>query len=395
MLSDSMTGLLLKVKGFFLILILTASLLRADYEYTISNTNFTLSQGSALPSEKKDYLYNYNRLRYRGDYTQENYFSTLIGDIVNYLGQDYINSTTFNFVKGQASDTPFKTRTSYHGYDRGEVYAKLYRLYGGYEDDKNRLVVGLQNISMGVGRIWTPTNLYNPRNTYALEPDEVFGVAGILYTRHLNETTEFTAIVSQKKDHSFKYGARIKSYLDFADVGLNLVSSDKTKMLGYELEGNLGDTGVEIRSEGAYIKNTLKSSLITEDEKEFFQGIVGADYGFENGITLITEALYSSQTFSYNEIFLNIDSEIASNLYFSHFYAGATLSYAFNLFLDASLAYIESFNDKNSRFISPSVSYTLNDFNSFSIGAMIQNGPGGSEFGGFANTYYFKYSLSF
>lgn len=385
----------MRVKSFFLILTLTGSLLQADYEYRLSNTNFTLSQGSALLSERADYIYNYNRLRYRGDYTQENYFAMLIGDVVNYLSQDYINSSTFNFVKQQASDTPFKTQTSYHSYDKGEVYSKLYRLYGGYEDDDNRLVVGLQSISMGVGRIWTPTNLYNPRNTYALEPDEVFGVAGVLYTRHLDETTELTAIISQKEDYSFKYGARIKSYLDFADVALNLVSSDKTKMLGYELEGNLGDTGVEIRSEGAYIKNTLKTSLITEDEKEFFQGIVGADYGFENGITLITEALYSSETFSYNEILLNFDSEIATNLYFSHFYAGATLSYAFNLLLDGSLAYIESFNDKNSRFISPSIRYTLNDFNSFSVGAMIQDGPSESEFGGFANTYYFKYSLSF
>ena len=385
----------MRVKSLLLVLISTCTYISADYDYTLSNTNFTISQGSAFPSVEKDYLYNYDRLRYRGDYTQDSYFATMIADVVNYLGQDYVNSNTFSFVKQQESNTPFKTQTAYHDYEKGAVYAKLYRLYGGYEDDDNRLVVGLQNISMGVGRIWTPTNLYNPRNTYALEPDEIYGVAALSYTRHLNDTTELTAVISQNEDKSFKYAARYKSYLDVTDIGINLISSDKTLMIAYEVEGNLAESGVEVRSEGAYIKNTLKKSLTQEEEKEFFQGIVGADYGFENGITLVGEFMYSSETFSYNEIFLNYDAEIASNLYFSHFYAGATLSYGFNLFLDGSLAYIESFNDENSRFISPAITYTLNDYNSFVLGAMIQDGSSGSEFGGFSNTYYFKYTLSF
>jgi hypothetical protein len=32
-------------------------------------------------------------------------------------------------------------------------------------------ICSLQNISMGVGRIWTPTNSFNPKNIYALESD--------------------------------------------------------------------------------------------------------------------------------------------------------------------------------------------------------------------------------
>ncbi|MCW8954703.1 MAG: hypothetical protein OQK48_07130, partial [Sulfurimonas sp.] len=132
-----------------------------------------------------------------------------------------------------------------------------------------------------------------------------------------------------------------------------------------------------------------------EEKEDFFQGIIGADYGFQNGVTAVIEALYSSREFSYDEMALNLDSEIMSNLTSSHFYTGLTLSYSFNIFLDASLLYIESFNDKNSRFISPSLTYTLNDNNSFTLGAMIQNGDSGSEFGAVDNTYYFKWALSF
>jgi len=380
------------------LLLLVCVLLQAaygDFDYTIDNTNFTIAQDSALPVENKDYLYNYDRLRFRGDYTQESYFATLTADLVNYLGHEYINSLSYSYVKEQESDTPFKTQTSYHNYGEGEVYAKLYRLYGGYEDGLNRVVLGLQNITMGVGRIWTPSNLFNPINSYAFEPDEVFGVAAITYTRHLSDTSKLTAVISQKKDKSYKYAARYKSYLAFADVAVNAISSDETKMLAYELEGNLADTGIELRSEGAYIKSDLLTSLVQKQEREFFQGIIGADYGFENGVTLVTEALYSSDSFNYDEILLNRRSEIFSNLHYSKFYVGTTLSYSINIFLDASLVYIESFNKHNSGFVSPSLSYTLNDFNTLTLGAMLYDGRRGSEFADVGNSYYFKYVLSF
>jgi len=383
------------LKKIVLLISIFTQLLYAEFNYKIENTNFTISQTSPVLNADKTYIYNYDRLRFRGDYTYENFFATIIFDGVNYLGNEYISSNEFKYIKRIKSDTPFKTQSSFHEYDNGALYAKLYRLYAGYEDNKNRVVIGLQNISMGVGRIWTPTNLFNPKNIYALEPDETFGVAAFLYTKHLSDTSNLTFVASQNEDNDFKYAGRYKAFLNFADIGINAVSSNDTKMIGYELEGNLADTGVELRSEGAYIKNNIKTALTTDENREFFQGIVGADYGFENGVTVIAEALYSSKTFSFEDMLLNYDSDILPNLVFSNFYTALSLSYSFNIFLDGSLVYIESFDDKNSRFISPTLSYTLNDYNSFMVGAMIQDGERGSEFGEFSNSYYFKWLLSF
>ncbi len=382
------------LKQLLLLSLLSFSLL-ADFDYKVENTNFTISQGSINPQNSTTYLYNYDRLRFRGDYTNENYFATIIADGVNYLGEEYTASNDFQFLKLIKSDTPFKTQTSFRDYDKGSAYAKLYRVYGGYEDSQNRVVVGLQNISMGVGRIWTPTNLFNPKNIYALEPDETFGVAAISYTRHLSDTSHLMVIASQKEDDSFKYAARYNTFLDFTELAIDVVSSDDTTMLGLELEANLADTGVEVRSEIAYIKNSMNISLNSVENIEFTQAIVGADYGFENGVTVIAEALYSSEDFTYQEILLNYNSEILPNLVYSKFYTALSLSYSFNIFLDGSLIYIESFNDKNSRFISPTLTYTLNDYNSFMLGAMLQDGREGSEFEEFENTYYFKWVLSF
>ncbi|MCF6309290.1 MAG: hypothetical protein L3J19_02275 [Sulfurimonas sp.] len=377
--------MIIKNKIVILLFLLTSSLF-AEFEYKVDNTNITISQDSLL--------HNYDRLRFRGDYSENSFFATVIGDGVNYLGHNYINSNRFESIKSVHSDTPFKTQSNFKDYGDGSVYAKLYRLYGGYEDSDNRVVVGLQNITMGVGRIWTPTNLFNHKNIYAIEADEVFGVMAISYTRYLDETSHVTFVASQKADHSFKYAARYKAFLGFADFAIDAVSSNDTEMIGYEIEGNLADTGVLLRSEGAFIENSLNTQT-GENKENFFQGIVGADYGFENGITVVGEALYGSKEFSYQEILLNLDSEILSDLTSSHFYTGLTLSYSFNIFLDASLLYIESYNDKNSRFISPNLTYTLNDNNSFMIGVMIQDGEVASEFGMSDNTYYFKWVLSF
>jgi len=355
---------LLKVKIFFLFLVFTCGL-SADLDFTLSNTNYTISQGSIFPNDNTEYIYNYDRLRFRADYKHEKYFATLIADGVNYLGHDYVNSTSFGYVKLLKSDTPFSTQNNFHTYENGTIYAKLYRLYAGYENEHNRIVVGLQNITMGVGRIWNPTNLFNPRNAYALEPDEIFPVAAISYTRYIGDVSHLTLVVSQTREHDYKYAARYKAFLNFADVAVNIISSDETKMFGYEIEGDLADTGIEVRSEGAYIKNDLNIGLIDTEKVEFFQGIVGADYGFENGLSVAIEALYTSKTFSYQEILNNINSEILPNLLSSSAYFGTSLSYNFNLFLAGSLGYIESFADKNSRFITPSLTYTYNDFGSY------------------------------
>lgn len=373
-------------KKLFFFLLFFAESLFGEIDYKFTNTNITVAGDSSLQNENRSYAYNYNRARFYVNYVKEGYFGSAIGDAVNYHGDSYTDSNSFEYLKNSRSDTPFKTQTNFKDYGEGTAYAKLYRLYGGYEDAKNRVVIGLQNISMGVGRIWTPTNIFNPKNIYAIEPDETFGVSALSYVRHLNDTSHITLVAAQNREHDFKYAGQYKGFLNFADIAINVVNSDNTKMVGYEIEGNLASTGIELRSEAGYIRSNLLHLDNRVYEEELFQGILGAEYGFKNGVTLVVETLYSSKKFSYNEVLFNLNSDILSNLVHSNFYTGATLSYSFNLFLDASLLYIESFDDKNLRFVSPSINYTLSESNSFTLGAQMQNGK---------NNCFFKWSLSF
>lgn len=358
------------------------TLLFGDVGVRIENSNFTLSE--QLEEPDKRYTYNYDRLRLNANITEGTYFAALIADGVHDYGAAYVKSAYYEFKKSLHSDTPFKTQSELRRYGNGAYYGKLHRLYGGYDDFSHRVVAGIQKISMGVGRIWTPTDLFNPKNSYALEADEVFGVAALSYRYALSDVGRISVVASQRENHSIKIAASFKSFWEYADVGVNLIRSDETLMLGYEVEGNLFDTGIEWRSEGGWFENTLL-------DHKLFQAIAGVDYGFENGVTWVIEGYYSSETFDAVHAIANYQSDIASIMIPSHFYAGTTLSYALNLCFDLSLLYVQ--DGEHNRFVAPLVNYTLNDFSTFSLGAM--HSSGSQEQMGYTDTLYFKWFLSF
>ena len=304
------------------------SALALEHDITYENSNFTLSRELIQTDERV--LYNFNRFRVTDNMTQDNWFGTAIGDVKNYLGRDYINSFEYAYLSSVESDTPFGTETSRHDYGEGEIYAQLYRLYGGYADEKQRIVFGLQKISMGVGRIWNPTDLFNPTNPLALEPDEVYGVFGLSYTYALSDLSEAMGVAAQREDHSFKYAARLKGYLAFADIAFDFVTADDALMIGYELEGELFRTGIELRSEGGYFEDK-------DLDETFFQAIFGADYGFENSLVLTGEWLHSSKTFDLQTILTN-DRGLHDNLMPSHDYLGLSAMYEFDMLLRGSLS---------------------------------------------------------
>lgn len=378
---------------FFLSLISVT--LYAQNSLRVQNTNFTISQGSFNPTETSRYQYNYNRLRFYYDYKTSNYFFHATADGISYVGEDFIESNSFYYIKQLHSDTPFSTQSSWREYNKAALGAKIYRLYGGYQDDTNRIVAGLQNITMGVGHIWTPSNLFNPKNSYALEPDETYGVLALSYTRYIGLESQVYGVVSQKKNNSIKSATGFQTTLGTLEIGMNAIYSKSTKMLGYTLQSDISDTGVQIRSEGAFIRGDILTSTSMQEEKNFFQGILGVDYAFESGLNLTLEMLYSSQKFNYEEFMLNYNRELANNLTLSHLYFGTTLDYDFSIYLSASLLYIESYNKENSRFISPTLNYTINDNNVITLGTQLYGGSKKSEFGMWDNSYYFKYVFSY
>ncbi len=368
-----------------ILFILTVGAWAFENEYSIENTNFTLSLVPYPDYERS--FYNYNRLRL--DYTlkEENWYINFIGDIDNYYGKEYVQSNEYLFSRMIKADTPFGIETHSRNYDDGELFGRIHRLNIGYNDETHRVVFGLQKITMGVGRIWTPTDLFNPRNPLALEPDQIFGAYALSYIYSPNKTTEIMGVVSQRSDKSYKYAGRLKGFVGFADIALDLLHSDDAQMIAYEIEGDLFDTGIEWRSEGGYFKDKIL-------DKTFYQGIIGADYGFQNGVTAALEWLHTTKTYSALEILDMQNSTLSGNRFVSLDYIGTSLSYDFNLVLQGSASMIFNLDD-SSLFASPVIVYSLDDETTISFGALLYNGDYQSEFGSFEHRYYLRLKKTF
>jgi len=377
--------LLLKIVKVVLLCCLTVPLVAVEHDLIIENTNFTLSK-VPYPSEDR-VLYNYNRLRLTDKIKEGNWFVNIIADIDNYYGEDYIDSFEYQFLRGIKADTPFEIETNAKNYGNGEIFGRIHRFNVGYADEKHNVVFGLQKISMGVGRIWTPTDLFNPRNPLALEPDQIYGAYAFSYTYALGELSEVMGVVAKRHDHSYKYAGRIKGNVGFADIALDLLSSNDAQMIAYEIEGDLFDTGIEWRSEGGYFKDKLLN-------KKFYQGILGFDYGFKDGLTVMAEWIHSSKTYTFDEILTHQESTLSNNRHLSSDYIGASAYYEFNLLFNGSLNMIYAPEDQSS-YISPLIEYSISDDASIAVGAMLYGGDTKSEFGSLDNSYYLRLKATY
>ena len=375
----------MKIVKYLTLLCLTVPLMAVEHDISIENTNYTISK-IPYPDEER-VLYNYNRLRLTDKIKEGNWFVNFIADIDNYYGEDYIDSFEYQFLRGIKADTPFDIETNAKNYGKGEVFGRLHRFSVGYADEKHNVVFGLQKITMGVGRIWTPTDLFNPRNPLALEPDQIYGNFALSYTYALGDLSEVMGVVARRDDNSYKYAGRIKGNVSIGDIALDVYSSDDAQMIAYEIEGNLFDTGIEWRSEGGYYKDKLL-------DKEFYQTILGMDYGFVNGLTVMTEWIHSSKTYTFDEILTHQDSSLSNNRHISSDYVGASAYYDFNLLYNGAISMIYSPEDQSS-FISPLIEYSLSDDASLAVGAMLYTGDNESEFGSVDNSYYLRLKATY
>ncbi len=171
-----------------------------------------------------------------------------------------------------------------------------------------------------------------------------------------------------------------------ADVAIDVVSAEDVSMIGYELEGELLDTGIELRSEGGWFDDKLLNT-------KFFQGLIGADYAFGNSFMLIGEWLHTSRTFEH-ELQFQIPSGAMSNLVRSKDYAAISCGYQFDPLLYGTLTTIINAHD-GSFYTGPVLRYSLDDDMVLGLGMMLYEGKNQSEFGALGQTYYLNIKITF
>ena len=261
----------------------------------------------------------------------------------------------------------------------------IYRAYLQYRGVKHFWSVGKQRIPLGVGRIWNPIDVFNPIDVETIETEERIGTESIRYEYALAELSGLNVTVARDRG-----AVELKGYLKYADVGLvalwdedadpypvdlqlpesrigPVVTGFARDIIGWEIEGELAGTGMELRSEGGSFHDRENGDRHTEFT-------VGAEYGFADSLTLLGEYYYSGQP--------------AGN----HF--GAQASYKPGMLWTCSLLLIANLADQ-SGFIAPVIEYSLSDEMTLTAGAFLYNGGDGDEFGQVDNRCYLRWFIHF
>jgi len=120
----------------------------------------------------------------------------------------------------------------------------LYRGWLQYEEGPLQITAGRQRMAWGSGRIWNPTDRFNPVDPTALEPEQKTGVdAGVVVWRY-SESATVQAVVTpgrQAHDVSRKWILRWQDTFGETDVALLGGRIGEEDVFGLDITGNVAD----------------------------------------------------------------------------------------------------------------------------------------------------------
>jgi len=241
---------------------------------------------------------------------------------------------------------------------------KIHRAYLEYSGEKHLFVIGKQRVFFGVGRLWNPIDVFNPVDALAIESDEREGTESLRYEYAINELSQLTCVFSSKKN-----AVRLKGFMKFADLALvGVQDNDNDRdILGWEAEGELLETGLELRSEGGLFYDNDSDEYHTEV-------LVGAEYGFANSLTLLGEFLYNDNTQVH--------------------YFGLSGSYQLSVLVYLQLQTVVNLSDRSFGTMLTS-EYSLSDEMGISGGLFLTSGDADDEFSELGNYLFLRWFVHF
>ncbi len=240
----------------------------------------------------------------------------------------------------------------------------IYRGYLQYSGETHFWTIGRQRIPFGVGRVWNPIDVFDPIDFQAKETDERRGTEAVHYEYAVSQLANLDLTGAKEK-----IAGRFKGYLEVADLALVGVWDDENDrdIIGWEIQGEVGETGLELRSEGGSFYDHLR-------HERYSEFIIGAEYGFANSLTFLTEYKYNDES--------QID------------YGAVQLSYQFSMLWSGQVLGILNIDD-HSNFISPTFNYSAADEITVSGGALIYHGGIDDEFGSQADQFFLRLFIHF
>lgn len=261
------------------------------------------------------------------------------------------------------------------------------RLYFKQSFDFGNIIVGRQRIAWGTGRIWNPTDLFNPINPINFSKIEKDGADAITSKFIFGDFTDLQLVFNPNKlIRKSNYAFRFRSNFNEFDFSFLAGVMNNRTLTGFDFAGNLLKAGV--RGEFLYSVNKANSS------DSFVKYILGIDYQF-------TQKLYGLIEYQFN----GEGKSDKSSYELSRLYKGEIINLGQNyIAISSSYEYtpllkftaITNLNiDDGSGYISLDANYSIDDDVYLSAAFQITHGRGFSEYYYFPHSFYLKMEYYF
>ncbi len=242
--------------------------------------------------------------------------------------------------------------------ENNENTTKVYRGYLEYIGEKHLLSIGRQRVPLGIGTIWSPLDIFNPKDPYSTTTKEVEGIDSIKYEYAINPVSDFRILAAEDK-----FALRGK----FKNLGIDYIDDEDFKILGYEFQSEIFETGVDFKSEGGNFNDK-------KTDKTHSQYMVGVEAGFENSLNLNTEYKYDTST------------DIG--------YAGIIGNYQLTPLLILEVLLIKNLEDK-SYLLNFGGNYSLSDESTLRVAVVNYEGKQQSEFSYYEDSLLIDFFIQF
>jgi hypothetical protein len=338
---------------------------------------------SFIPQE--DQLLNLARLRLRPQFFLWSDARINLEYELDALLADNANSSNLNKITSNRQLINMKWDIS-----SGRKYYLIHyidRLYFRQGFDWGNIIVGRQRISWGTGRVWNPTDLFNPINPANFSKIEKDGADAVSATYSFGNFTDLN-IVYNPQDKFKTNNAAFRFRTNYATYDLALIGGyfDRRYVAGFDFAGNLFVAGV--RGEG----------IISMDRndlgKKYAKLVFGIDNQFTSKFYAMIEYQYNGQgvtdKFSYNLLGLAKGDIINLN----RNYLFLSCNYLFTPLFTGTISNNSDIND-GSGFVLVSASYSLTENSTLTLGNLITYGSEYSEYRYYQNALYLQLETYF
>lgn len=313
--------------------------------------------------------------------------NTKIGLEYEIDGLYYSQNTTF----GLSSTTPMRQAISLHWEPVSENHLTLShyidRLYLDQDFSFGTFVIGRQRISWGTGRVWNPTDIFNPINPANFGKIEKDGADAASMKFYLGQLTDLQLVYNAEYHFKYSdYAARFHTNILNYDFSLMSGFADKRLVNGGDFAGDIGGAG--IRGEA------LVSTDVINHTGYYIKWILGADMQFTEKLYGLLEYYHNGQgtldklnydfTGLYEGTILNLAKD----------YLAVSGTYQLTPLVTVMLTSNSNFND-GSGFVSGTITYSASDNTSIALGTLFTYGGTLTEYWYYPRAYYLKVDTYF